>query len=92
MDKAGVRAGDFLEAADGYPLNGAANWFLARAHFERDRPIELHLRRGEQQSQRWPVRPTRLTRQKTSTTGVIAASDGCTTTEGQGDERSGFDV
>ena len=48
MDKAGVRAGDFLEAADGYPLNGAANWFLARAHFQRDRPIELHVRRGEQ--------------------------------------------
>jgi hypothetical protein len=48
MDKAGVRAGDFLEAADGYSFNGAANWFLARAHFERDRPIELHVRRGEQ--------------------------------------------
>ena len=47
MDKAGVQAGDFLEAADGYPLNGAANWFLARAHFERDRPIELHVRRGD---------------------------------------------
>jgi hypothetical protein len=48
MDKAGLRSGDFLEEADGYPLNGAANWFLARAHFERDRPIELHVRRGEQ--------------------------------------------
>ena len=48
MDKAGGQAGDFLEAADGYPLNGAANWFLARAHFERDRPIELHVRRDEQ--------------------------------------------
>ena len=48
MDKAGVRAGDFLEAADGYPLNGAANWFLARAHFERGRPIDLRVRRGEQ--------------------------------------------
>jgi Ca2+/Na+ antiporter len=49
MDKAGVHAGDFLVATDGYPLNGAANWFLARAHFERDRPIELQVRRGEQQ-------------------------------------------
>src|SRR5262249_30098426 len=48
MDKAGVQAGDFLEAADAYRLNGAANWFLARAHFERGRPIELHVRRGEQ--------------------------------------------
>ena len=48
MDKAGVHAGDVLETADGYPLNGAANWFLARAHFERNRPIELQVRRGEQ--------------------------------------------
>ena len=48
IEKAGVQARDFLEAADGYPLNGAANWFLARAHFERDRPIEFHVRRSEQ--------------------------------------------
>ena len=48
MDKAGVHAGDVLEAADGYSLNGAANWFLARAHFERNRPIDLQVRRGEQ--------------------------------------------
>src|SRR5260370_11902378 len=48
MDKAGIQAGDVLEAADGYPLNGAPNWFLARAHFERNRPIELQIRRGEQ--------------------------------------------
>ena len=46
MDKAGIHAGDVLEAADGYPLNGAANWFLARAHFERNHPIELQVRRG----------------------------------------------
>ena len=48
MDGAGVQSGDFLETADGYRLNGKANWFLARAHFERDRPIHLQLRRGEQ--------------------------------------------
>lgn len=48
MDKAGIQAGDVLEAANGYPLNGAPNWFLARAHFERNRPIELQVRRGEQ--------------------------------------------
>lgn len=47
MDKAGIYAGDVLEAADAYPLNGAGNWFLARAHFERNRPIELQVRRGE---------------------------------------------
>ena len=48
MEKAGIHAGDVLETADGYPLNGAGNWFLARAHFERNRPIELQVRRGEQ--------------------------------------------
>ena len=48
MDKAGIHVGDVLEAADGYPLNGAPNWFLARAHFELDRPIGLQVRRGEQ--------------------------------------------
>jgi len=48
MEQAGVHAGDLLEAADGYPLNGAANWFLARAHFERNRPIELLVRRRGQ--------------------------------------------
>jgi hypothetical protein len=48
MDKAGIHAGDVLEAVDGYPLNGAGNWFLARAHFERNRPIDLRVRRGEQ--------------------------------------------
>ncbi len=48
MDKAGIHAGDVLEAVDGYHLNGAGNWFLARAHFERSRPIDLQVRRGEQ--------------------------------------------
>jgi hypothetical protein len=48
MDKAGIHAGDVLEAVDGYPLNGAGNWFLARAHFERNRPIDLQVRRGGQ--------------------------------------------
>jgi len=47
MDKAGLRPGDVLEAVDGQPLNGAADWFLARAHFERDHPVELQVRRGE---------------------------------------------
>ena len=47
MDKAGLRSGDVLEAVDGQPLNGAADWFLVRAHFERDHPVELQVRRGE---------------------------------------------
>jgi len=41
MERAGAQQGDFLETADGYPLNGTANWFLARALFERDHPIHL---------------------------------------------------
>src|SRR6516162_922905 len=49
MERAGAQPGDFLETADGYPLNGTANWSLARAFFERDRPIRLQVRRGEQQ-------------------------------------------
>ena len=48
MDRAGVKAGDVLVAVDGCPLNGAGNWFLARAHFERNRPIDLQVRRGDQ--------------------------------------------
>jgi hypothetical protein len=48
MEKAGAQTGDFLETADGYPLNGRASWSLARANFERGRPIHLQVRRGEQ--------------------------------------------
>src|SRR5260370_29707845 len=47
MDKAGIHPGDVLEAVDGYPLNGAGNWFLARAHFGRNPSIQLQVRRGE---------------------------------------------
>jgi hypothetical protein len=48
MDQAGLRPGDVLETVGGLPLTGAPNWFLARAHFERGRPVELQIRRGEQ--------------------------------------------
>lgn len=48
MDKAGLRPGDVLETVGGQPLNGAPDWFLARAHFERNHPVELQVRRGEQ--------------------------------------------
>src|SRR6266478_5762899 len=41
MDKAGLRPGDVLEAVGGLPLNGAADWFLARARFERDHPTSF---------------------------------------------------
>ena len=43
MDKAGVRVGDVLEAADEQPLTAMSDWFVARAHFERDRPINLRI-------------------------------------------------
>jgi len=48
MDMAGLRPGDVLETVGGQPLNGAPNWFLARAHFERDHPVEVQVQRGEQ--------------------------------------------
>jgi hypothetical protein len=46
MDKAGLRTGDVLEAVNGLPLNGMPDWFVARAHFERNHPINLEIRRG----------------------------------------------
>jgi len=48
MDKAGLQAGDVLEAVNGQPLKGVPDWFVARAHFERDHPVELQIRRGGQ--------------------------------------------
>jgi len=48
MAKAGLRAGDVLETANGRPLTGMPDWFVARAHFERDHPIELQVLRGGQ--------------------------------------------
>jgi len=47
MDKAGVRVGDVLEAADEQPLTAMPDWFVARAHFERDRPINLRIMRND---------------------------------------------
>ena len=48
MGKAGVRAGDVLEGAGGQPLAGMPDWFVARAHFERGRPIDLQIQRDGQ--------------------------------------------
>ena len=48
MDKAGLRTGDVLEAAGGQPLTGMPDWFVARAHFERNRPIDLQIQREGQ--------------------------------------------
>jgi hypothetical protein len=47
MQQAGVRAGDVIEAVGGRIVVGQTDWFLARAHFERDKPIEIQVRRGQ---------------------------------------------
>ena len=36
MERAGVQAGDVLEAADGRPLQGMADWLVARAWLLRE--------------------------------------------------------
>src|SRR5437867_652792 len=48
-DKSGLRAGDVLEAVDGHPLSGMPDWFVARATFERYHPVQIQIRRGQQQ-------------------------------------------
>lgn len=49
MDRAGLRAGDIVQAVNGRPLTGIPDWFVTRAHIERDRPIEFRMRRGQQE-------------------------------------------
>src|SRR5262245_61531694 len=48
LDQAGAQAGDVIERADQRAISGQTDWFLARAHFEVDRPIELSVRRGQE--------------------------------------------
>lgn len=48
VDKAGLRVGDVLEGVDEQPLTAMPDWFVARAHFEREHPIDLKIRRDEQ--------------------------------------------
>ncbi len=48
LEHAGVRAGDIIEVANGLPVNTLFDWYVARMGFERDRPIELQLRRGNE--------------------------------------------
>src|SRR5437879_5569614 len=67
MEKGGLRAGDVLEAVNG-------QWFVARAHFQRDHPIGLSDPRGEQHL---PLRvtiaaPAWLTWSRAQFLGVIA--------------------
>jgi hypothetical protein len=46
MERAGVRAGDVLLAANHQPVTGMPDWFVVRAHFELHRPIDLRIQRG----------------------------------------------
>lgn len=48
MDRAGLRAGDVLVAANRQPLTGMPDWFVARAHFALHQPIDLRIQRGGQ--------------------------------------------
>ena len=49
MARAGVQNGDVLERVNGLPLRGMPDWFVARAHFRRNLPIELQIRRKNQE-------------------------------------------
>ena len=48
IEKAGVRAGDVLAAANRQPITRMPDWFVARAHFELHRPIDLRIQHGGQ--------------------------------------------
>lgn len=46
LAQAGARSGDVIETAGGYAICGQTDWFVARSHFEVDKPIRLQIRRG----------------------------------------------
>jgi PDZ domain len=48
FEQAGVQAGDVIETVAGRAVFGQTDWFLARAHFERNQPTEIQVRRGEE--------------------------------------------
>ena len=48
VQQAGLRAGDLLESVNGQPLRAMPDWSLARAHFERNLPVMVQIRRGDQ--------------------------------------------
>jgi hypothetical protein len=51
--RAGVRPGDVIEAVDGRAVAGEADWFLARANFDRGRQIEIQVWRDESHLRLW---------------------------------------
>ena len=44
-DRAGVHSGDRIEAVNGRPVLGMADWFVERAHFETGKRVQLRVRR-----------------------------------------------
>src|SRR5215831_9984873 len=48
VERAGLRAGDVLVAANRQPITGMPDWFVARAYFELNQTIDLHIQRGGQ--------------------------------------------
>jgi hypothetical protein len=48
LERTGAQAGDVIRTADGRAIAGQTDWFLARSHFEIDRPIQLEVRRGQE--------------------------------------------
>jgi hypothetical protein len=48
VQQAGARVDDVLESVNGQPLRTMPDWFLARAHFERNLPVMVQIRRGDQ--------------------------------------------
>ena len=48
MERAGLREGDVLVAANRQPITGMPDWFVARAHFDQNQPIDLRIQRDGQ--------------------------------------------
>ena len=53
FEQAGVRAGDVIETVAGRAVLGQTDWFLTRAHFERNRPTDIQVRRGDERLHLW---------------------------------------
>ncbi len=47
-ERAGLRAGDIIEAANGSPVATWLDWHAVNMNFELDRPVELQVRRGNE--------------------------------------------
>jgi len=48
LEQGGGRAGDVIETVAGRAVLGQTDWLLARAHFERNQPTDIQVRRGDE--------------------------------------------